>query len=277
MVRTSVFEFFAIRLSVTAAALCLCLGAALFVGPAQAHEFWIEPAKFRPGAGESVALRLFVGQHFKGEPVLYAPDQFKRYITAGPAGEQPVHGTLGDDPAGSLTADEPGLYVVGYHSEKFDLAFDSFAKFEEYLAMEGLDHHLALARKRFSIRNTILETYTRCAKSLIKVGGAPAPADRALGLPLELIAETSPYAGAKTLTVRLLYNGRPLEGALVIASNRADATNKQRIRTDKAGRATVDLYRSGVWLINAVHMIPAGLLAKADWESFWASLTFERP
>jgi len=24
-------------------------------------------------------------------------------------------------------------------------------------------------------------------------------------------------------------------------------------------------------------MIPTGILSKADWESYWASLTFERP
>lgn len=261
-----------------AAALCfILLGAVLFASSARAHDFWIEPAKFRPAAGERVSLRLYVGQHFKGEPVLYAPDQFKRYVTVGPQGEQPVRGTLGDDPAGSLSAKGAGLYVVGYHSEKFDLTFDSFAKFEQYLAMEGLERHLSLAQKRFKIRNSILENYTRCAKSLVNVGSGPAPADRALGLPLELIAETSPYAGAKTLTVRLLYNGKPLEGALVIASNKGDAMNKQRIRTDKDGRATVELGKPGVWLLNAVHMIPPGLLTKADWESFWASLTFERP
>jgi hypothetical protein len=30
-----------------------------------------------------------------------------------------------------------------------------------------------------------------------------------------------------------------------------------------------------MWLIKAVHMIPAPSGANADWESFWASVTFE--
>ena len=48
-------------------------------------------------------------------------------------------------------------------------------------------------------------------------------------------------------------------------------------RTDAQGRARLRLDRPGVWLVKAVHMIPAPAGAGADWESFWASLTFERP
>jgi len=32
-----------------------------------------------------------------------------------------------------------------------------------------------------------------------------------------------------------------------------------------------------VWLVKAVHMIPLPKDGDADWESFWASLTFELP
>jgi hypothetical protein len=31
----------------------------------------------------------------------------------------------------------------------------------------------------------------------------------------------------------------------------------------------------GVWLVKAVHMIPAKPGTNADWESYWASLTFD--
>ena len=33
----------------------------------------------------------------------------------------------------------------------------------------------------------------------------------------------------------------------------------------------------GVWLVKAVHMVPLPKGQDADWESFWASLTFELP
>jgi len=37
------------------------------------------------------------------------------------------------------------------------------------------------------------------------------------------------------------------------------------------------LPRPGVWLVKVVHMVPAPKDTGADWESLWASLTFEIP
>jgi hypothetical protein len=249
----------------------------LLARTAHAHAFWIEPENFRPTAGAKVPLHLRVGVDFKGEPVVYSPELFERYLYTGPGGEHNVAGTLGDDPAGYLSATSAGYYTIGYYSRKFDLTFENFEKFEEYLKLEGLERNLALAQRRFKIRKGILELYTRCAKSLVKVGDPAGPIDRALGFPIELIAETDPYAGNKKIHVRLLYHGKPLEDALVIALSRKDPLTTQRIRTDKEGRATIELNQPGVWLLNAVHMIPTGILSQADWESYWASLTFERP
>lgn len=244
---------------------------------AQAHPFWIEPEDFRPAAGAKVPLHLLVGVDFKGEPVLYTPEWIERYLYAAPDGQQDIAGTLGDDPAGYLPVKSAGFYTIGYYSKKFDLSFEDFAKFAEYLKLEGLERNLQIAERRFKIRKGILELYTRCAKSLVKVGDATGPIDREFGFPIELIAETDPYGGDKKIRVRLLYRGKPLEGALVIAFSRKDPLTAQRIRTDKDGRATIELNQPGVWLLNAVHMIPTGILSSADWESYWASLTFERP
>ena len=46
-------------------------------------------------------------------------------------------------------------------------------------------------------------------------------------------------------------------------------------RTDGRGRTDLRLDRPGVWMITAVHMVPAQESLGADWESLWASLTFE--
>ena len=94
-----------------------------------AHDFWIEPETFRPQAGAKVPLRLHVGQDFKGDSALFNPEQFERYLYAGPGGQKPVAGNLGDEPAGTITIAQPGLYSVLYHSKKFDVDFDEFAKF----------------------------------------------------------------------------------------------------------------------------------------------------
>jgi uncharacterized GH25 family protein len=75
--------------------------------------------------------------------------------------------------------------------------------------------------------------------------------------------------------VRLTYESRPLIGALVVAINRLNPADKMSARTDADGRVRFKLRQDGMWLIKAVHMIPAPAGSNAEWASFWASLTFE--
>jgi uncharacterized GH25 family protein len=160
------------------------------------------------------------------------------------------------------------------------VSFDTSEEFERYLRAEGLERNLARHQSRHKPGKIIHETYFRCAKSLLAVGNIPAGAsDKALGLPLELIAETNPYqlGNSRKLRLRLLYLDKPLEGALVILSNKSKPLDKLKARTDKHGRVEISLPHRGVWLANSVHMIPAPFLSRYDWESLWASLTFELP
>jgi uncharacterized GH25 family protein len=124
------------------------------------------------------------------------------------------------------------------------------------------------------------EIYSRAAKALLAVGdGRPESGhDRVLGFTLELIPERSPYAlgVGDALPVVLRYEGKPLAGALVMAL-RGSGETVASIRSDAAGRVRVPLSRGGPWLVKAVHMVPAPAGTDADWESIWASLTFELP
>ena len=60
-----------------------------------------------------------------------------------------------------------------------------------------------------------------------------------------------------------------------IAMNKLNPAEKLSARTDKDGRVRLKLRPGGMWLIKAVHMIPAPAGSNAEWQSFWASLTFE--
>jgi uncharacterized GH25 family protein len=244
-----------------------------------AHDFWIEPEPFRPNRGAQVALRLYVGQNFAGESIPYFPDRFVRYVSVGPAGEQAIPGVLGDDPAGAITAVTSGLYIIALHTKPDEVSFDSAEEFEKYLLTEGLERNLTLNTQRKK-SGKIRETYFRCAKSLIAAGNINVNStDKALGLPLELIAETNPYQSGNRskLTLRLLYQNKPLDGALIVLSNKTRPLAKLKARTDKNGRAEFNLPLTGIWLATSVHMIPAPLLSAYDWSSLWASLTFELP
>jgi hypothetical protein len=247
---------------------------------AHGHEFWIEPQTFRPAVGAAVPLKLHVGQDFRGDSVIYLPELFERYAVVGPEGEKPVSGIPGDDPAGRFKPQRPGLHIVVYRGTLASTRFDTREEFDKYLDKEGLERVRALPAYAGGVRPPIRENYSRAAKALVAAGDKTHGAlDRALGLRLELIAERDPYAlapGAE-LPVRLLYEGKPFDGALVVAFNKAEPGNKVHARTGSDGRARLTLPRAGTWLVASVHMFPAPRGSNAHWESIWASLTFELP
>lgn len=252
----------------------------LAVGKVSAHDFWIEPSSYEVKLGARVALRLRVGESFQGTRVVRSGEHISRFISAGLGGETAIDGVEGIDPAGFFQPAEPGFHVVGYFSNPTFIELQA-AKFEEYLREEGLDQIVELRRERGDSSNPGRELFSRCAKTLIRAGDSDAPSgfDRSLGFPLEIVPLTNPYAAgsAQSLSVRLSYRGAPVEGGLVVATHRVGESSALQVRTDAEGGAVLELGRAGIWLINAVHMVPAGAGSGADWHSWWASLTFRIP
>lgn len=65
-----------------------------------------------------------------------------------------------------------------------------------------------------------------------------------------------------------------MAGATVMAIDRGGM--RITARSDSRGRAAFSLPKAGVWLIKSVWIVPAPAGSDVDWESLWASLTFER-
>src|ERR1700687_6087290 len=151
----------------------------------RAHDLWIEPSAFQPAPGTRLAVRLFIGQLFRGDVFPRDPKYLVRFAVLGNGGETPTPGLPDTDPAGFLVGGRRG--------------------------QSGAPGK---------------EIYSRCAKSLIAIGGdAGSGHDRVLGLTLELIPEANPYtlAAGQELPVRLLYGGQPLAGAKVAAGAKGRA------------------------------------------------------
>ncbi len=281
------------------AALCAALGAVLAL-PLAAHDFWVVPSSFRPAPGGPLAVRLLVGERLEGDAVPRDPMQVERFAVVGPTGETPVGGPPGAEPAGYLKAPPPGLHWIVYDSARTRTELPA-ADFEKALRLEGLERILDLRQQRGESGKPATEVFSRCAKALVRVGdaaprgsdrGSDRGFDRIVGLPLELVPEADPTAAAVAggaggagggrgagleLPVRLLFGGKPLAGALVAALHARHRDGAIAARTDAAGRVRLRLPESGFWLIKAVHMVAAPADAKAQWESFWASATFDVP
>jgi len=249
---------------------------------AAAHDFWIEPSTFRPATGRNFSASLLVGQNFAGDPIARSRELIESFTVRDASGERPVNGFEGQDPAGILRLDAPGVAIIGYRSKPWplELAAD---KFEQFLRDEELDDIRALRAKRGETQKPDRERFFRFAKAIVRTSDAKSltvPLAKPFGWRYELIPESDPMTGSllnAPLKVRVLFEGKPLANALVVAMQRDDpAATRMKARTDRAGRVTFTLPKGGVWMVKSVRMVPAPAGAPVDWESLWASLTFER-
>ncbi len=251
---------------------------ALFFPPiASAHDFWIEPSTFRPASGEVVTAALRVGQKLHGDPLPRIPPLIDRFFLKSSGAEIPVVGRPGSDPAGFTRVGEGGLQWLGYQSNAYPMTLEA-QKFEEYLRDEGLEPIIAARAKKGQSAAPGREQFYRCAKALLAGPGEKAGIfDAPLGFTLELVPQKNPYAirPGGELSLSLLFRGKPLGNAQVVAMSKDDPEKSVRARTDGRGRVKLPIAHAGFWMIKAVHMEAAPTESGADWESWWASITFD--
>lgn len=94
-----------------------------------------------------------------------------------------------------------------------------------------------------------------------------------VGMRLEIIPLTDPLSakvGYKNFQIKVLYEGKPLEGAKIgTGGHTIDKT------TDKDGIATIGIFRKGINVISARHRVPLKDNPDADMISLGTVITFE--
>ena len=255
----------------------LAVAALLLANGVHAHDFWIEPSTFHPAPGSTVAVGLRVGQNFVGDPVPRFSASIEQFVIRQAGSEQPIGGSDNIDPAGFFRADGQSTAVIAYRSSGsfIELPAD---KFEDYLRQYGLDRIIDLrAEARRTRQKPGRERFYRYAKALLTGQQPSAAVTQPLGLAYEIVPDDDPTVRLAPFRGRVLYDGKPLSGALVVAMLRSDPSVRLTARSDAQGAFSFALPRAGVWLIKSVHMVRASFFSDADWESLWASLTFEAP
>jgi hypothetical protein len=256
-------------------------------GPAWPHEYWIAPSLYAPSVGQTVTMGTVAGTGFRGERKPWVPvrcvrleARTARTLDLAPlarSGEVIWAGFAPSDGGGTLLAFESNFSAIELPADQFD----------SYLRLEGLDGPLA-ARQKANDHSTGREHYRRCAKAWLS-GTDAARATKPVGMPFEIVPLAAP-GESPALAVRLLWQGRPLANTLVKAwrspcsadGTPADPEHRDSVavawqgRTDGHGEAHVPVEAAGEWMIASVHMVPSHDHEEADWESNWASLTFER-
>lgn len=253
---------------------------------AQAHEFWLQPDTYFARTGQTVNIEVLVGEQFKGERSEGKKNRIIHYTHWIGSQQEEVAPKLIEDHYGSvpLKLTAPGTHLIAFSNtpKYLEMRADSFLL---YLQEDGLDSVIKWRERHNQTKKRSRELYQRCVKTLIQVG-PPTAEDQIYrhntGMPLEIIPSVNPYRlkpGA-TIQFTVLFGNKPLPNALVRYWNRdsvkkadPDAFQERQQRTDANGRVSFRL-KAGNNMISLVQMVPNEDSSKADWHSYWASLTF---
>lgn len=251
-------------------------------GVALAHEFWIQPQRFQLPVAASTPMTLQVGTGSERQRSQLPPRRVLRFDATTSAGEiqdlRPVLTLGAPDADGALSFSRPGAYVVTLRSDAAAQSHLSAARFEAYAREEGLTPALEARAAQSAQGLDASERYSRQTKALLQVGegGDQAAVTRPVGLSLEIVPEANPYALPRpaSLPVRVLYEGRPLAGALVKLTDLVhDAAPLEQHRTDGEGRAGFAMPRGGAWMMDVVWTRPLADEG-VDFETVFSSLSF---
>lgn len=265
-------------------ALLLCLFVA---APAQAlaHDYWLVPETFAPKPGADVPVRMYVGEGLKPEQeVAYASKKTAalQLVTAGKVVKDFPELKDGAKPAFAFKMDGQGTAVLRVDRDWSAITLKA-DKFTAYLKEEGLDEVVKARAAAGEADADGKERYRRCLKTIVSGAKPDDTPTKPLGQVFEIVPGKNPYAlkAGDQLPVVVLFEEKPLAGLKVAAHHRdGDALTTATATTDKDGKAALKLTKGGVWVVRAVHMrrvTEKDPTPAADWESFWASVTFRVP
>lgn len=253
----------------------------LAAAPLVAHSLYFIPGKFRMAAGDTLVCSIHNGDSFPAGEAAPPLQRLRDGRLVSGETVVPLTGfrVIGKAAQATIRVPAPGSWWLVVRTLPNFLSLEP-AKFESYLKTEGLDQALRHRATHGESAKASREIYSKYAKSLIVAGAPSAAWSQTLGLTIEFVPEKDPAAVSPGdfLPVRLLWRGRPAAGVQVESawsSAGRKAIHNVSGRTDAEGRILVPIGQAGVWRLHAVAIERAADATTADWESFWASLTFE--
>ncbi len=244
----------------------------------QAHEFWLQPAKFRFALGETIKLDFMVGESFTGEFWDLNKHKAEKMELHRLGGVRDLAKDVKPTQGNNLffKADQEGTYLFSLQSNAAYIELEG-EMFNDYLKEDGLDYILHERTKSGSLSKKSTEFYSRYAKALVQAGNKTDDTyKKKLGLRYEIIPDQNPYTlkAGDHLQCRVLFEGKPAAHALVKVWNKVnDTTFLQNIYTENDGTMRFPISASGPWMVSSVKMIHSEKDG-AEYHSLWASLVF---
>lgn len=248
-----------------------------------AHDLFLKPANFFLAPNSSSQAYIVNGTFTRSENAVTF-DRVRDVSVVGPGGHghpaASAWSASGDTSALRFATGSAGTYVLGVSTLPRQLRLEA-KDFNTYLSSDGVPDVLAARRKDGELTKPARERYQKHVKALVQVGDTHSEHYlTALGYPAELVPLDNPYALARgaTLRLRALVDGQPVPNQYVVVGGRTPAGGRlppSGLRTDSAGVVRVPLRGAGQWYVKFIHMVKVRGDTTVDYESKWASVTFE--
>ncbi len=263
----------------------------------RAHTMFLKLDSFFLEPNATAAVALINGDFDLSENVI-ARDRMLDVSVVGPGGVvHPPHSAWTDSAVFHWNPDsvdtailsfktgDPGTYLIGVSTAARVFTLTA-QEFNEYLVHDGIVDAIEQRAAAGRTNDDATERYSKHVKAVIQVGDARSGEwSRELGYPVEFVPLRNPYelGVGDQLRVRFLRAGRPVANQLVYASHdghhghddAGEHVEAVTTRTDAGGVATIPLNGSGRWYVRTIHMVETTTEPNVDYESNWATLTFE--
>jgi uncharacterized GH25 family protein len=245
----------------------------------RAYDLWVIPGKFVLSPGERTRIFINSGDEFPQSASLVGEHRIESFSLVTSRGRKPLNGLVADGKSLTveLTAPDAGTAVLAL-ATKSRLVRLKADEFNAYLKEDGLPQILALREERDEMTQPVVERYTKWAKAILRVGEEIDETwSQPVGHRIEIVPESDwqEMGAGETVVFRVLFEGEPLAGVTVTGTRAGGARNELQALTDEDGRARMSLTKAGRWYLHTIHMVRLKDDPHVQWESFWATLTFE--
>lgn len=251
----------------------------LFILPALAHEFWLEPQQYIFSRTDEINIRFKVGEAFTGENWKGNREKINELKLYYADVVDDLSDAISDEEGDSLqfSLHEEGTAVVTFNNTNSFIELES-EKFNAYLQEDGLQSVIDLRRQQNETDSVGRELYQRSVKTILQIGALKtAVYKKQTTLPVDIIPLSHPYQlkDGDSLTVKVLFKDEPLVNSKIRVWHKLiGRVIDTSFMSNEKGEISFPISTMGEWMVSCVQMIRLTDDPKAQWQSYWGSLTW---
>ncbi len=251
----------------------------LFVLPVLAHEFWLQPQQYIFSRGEEINIRFKAGEGFAGDNWSGNQEKVNELKLYYNDITDDLKYGLGKDIGDSLQISifEETTAMITFNNVNSFIELEA-PKFNEYLLEDGLNSAIDYRKQNNETDSAGREFYQRSVKTIVQVGTKKTDIyKKQTTLPVDIIPLSHPYelTNNQILQVKILYKGLPLANTKIRTWHKLSGTvTDSSFMSNADGEISFPVETNGEWMVSCVHMIHLTDNPKAQWQSYWGSVTW---